>query len=137
MIDGLFWEMRQQSDISQARFMSEMAQKKTMDVNAEVRSLRQAIDKLVLINRALWEILAESRGFTDEYLMDKVNEIDLRDGTLDGKMKTSIKKCPSCGRIMSQGRGACLYCGTKDTEANPFDSINTDSREDMQGMGMI
>jgi len=135
MYDSFFWEMRQQDDISQARFMSDAAQKKAMNINAEVISLRQAIDKLVLINRALWEIIAESRGLSDEYLMNKVNEIDLRDGTLDGKIKTAVKKCPSCGRTMSQSRGACLYCGTKDTEANPFDSINTDSRDDMpQGL---
>jgi len=137
MYDSLFWEMKQQDDISQARFMSGMAQKKTMDVNADMRSLRQSVDKLVLINRALWEILAESRGLSDEYLMNKVNEIDLRDGTLDGKIRAAIKKCPSCGRTLSQSRDTCLYCGARDTHASPFDRINTDSREDMRGMGLI
>jgi len=40
MYDSFFWEMRQQDDISHARFMSDAAQKKAMNINAEVISLR-------------------------------------------------------------------------------------------------
>ncbi|MEA1958725.1 MAG: hypothetical protein U9N44_03500 [Chloroflexota bacterium] len=137
MYDSFFRGTGQQDDISQARFMADVTQKKTMDLGSDIRSLRQVVDKLALINRALWEIIAESRGLTDEYLMNKVNEIDLRDGTLDGKMKPAIKKCPSCGRTLSQGRETCLYCGAKDTEADPFDRIDTDSSEDIRGMGFV
>ncbi|MFA5056069.1 MAG: hypothetical protein WC562_07865 [Dehalococcoidia bacterium] len=134
-MDNYFWsllggEVERQPDL-EVRVLADSAGRKASGLKGDIDELRQTIDKLVLITRALWEIIAESRGLNDEYLINKVNEIDLRDGTLDGKMKTSIKKCPSCGRTMSQSRGACLYCGTKDTEANPFDRINTDSRKDL------
>ena len=107
------------------------AAKKAMDARSEVQVLRAAIDKLILVDRALWEIIAESQGLTEEYLLNKVNEIDLRDGVLDGKMRTPVRKCASCGRILQQGYTKCIYCGTKDECVDPFQSINTDSRDDL------
>ena len=111
------------------------AAKKSMDVRSEVQVLRAAIDKLILVNRALWEIIAASQGLTEEYLINKVNEIDLRDGVLDGKMREPIKKCASCGKVLQLGHVKCVYCGTKNEGADPFQSINTESRNDMaQGL---
>ena len=111
------------------------AAKKAMDARSEVQVLRAAIDKLILVNRALWEIIAESQGLTEEYLLNKVNEIDLRDGVLDGKIRIPVRKCASCGRMLQQGHEKCIYCGTKDESADPFQNINTDSRNDLaQGL---
>ena len=111
------------------------AAKKAMDARSEVQVLRVAIDKLILVNRALWEIIAESQGLAEEYLLNKVNEIDLRDGVLDGKIRIPVRKCASCGRMLQQGHEKCIYCGTKDECADPFQSINTDSRNDLaQGL---
>jgi hypothetical protein len=111
------------------------AAKKAMDTRSEVQVLRAAIDKLILVNRALWEIIAASQGLTEEYLLNKVNEIDLRDGVLDGKMREPIRKCTSCGKVLQLGHAKCVYCGTKNEGADPFQSINTDSRNDMaQGL---
>ena len=111
------------------------AAKKALDVRSEVQVLRVAIDKLILVNIALWEIIAESQGLTEEYLLNKVNEIDLRDGVLDGKIRPPVRKCASCGRMLQQGHEKCIYCGTKDEGVNPFQSINTESRNDLaQGL---
>ena len=111
------------------------AAKKAMDARSEVQVLRVAIDKLILVNRALWEIIAESQGLAEEYLLNKVNEIDLRDGVLDGKIRIPVRKCASCGRMLQQGHEKCIYCGTKDESADPFQNINTDSRNDLaQGL---
>jgi hypothetical protein len=111
------------------------AAKKAMDARSEVQVLRAAIDKLILVDRALWEIIAESQGLTEEYLLDKVNEIDLRDGVLDGKMREPLRKCSSCGKMLQQGYVKCIYCGTKNEVANPFQSINTETRNDLaQGL---
>ena len=106
-----------------------------MDARSEVQVLRVAIDKLILVNVALWEIIAEAQGLTEEDLLNKVNEIDLRDGVLDGKMRPPVRKCASCGRMLQQGHEKCIYCGTKDKSADPFQNINTDSRNDLaQGL---
>ena len=111
------------------------AAKKSMDARSEVQVLRAAIDKLILVDRALWEIVAESQGLTEEYLLNKVNEIDLRDGVLDGKMREPIRKCASCGKVLQQGYAKCIYCGMKNEGTNLFQSINTESRNDLaQGL---
>jgi uncharacterized OB-fold protein len=75
----------------------------------------------MLIARALWETIAEEKGLTDEYIINKVNEIDLRDGRADGKMQTAIRQCPSCGRNLFVGHRKCLYCGAEDVGGNPFE----------------
>ena len=107
------------------------AAKKSEGTRSEIQILRAAIDKLILVNRALWEIISESQGLSEEYLLNKVNEIDMRDGVLDGKIREPVRKCASCGRVLQQGYVKCVYCGTKSESANPFQGINTDSRSDI------
>jgi hypothetical protein len=122
----LFWELGQQRNTSDIGDITEQSIRKVVDVNGEVLALRGAVNKLMLINRALWEIIAEEKGLEDKYLMDKVNEIDLRDGTLDGKLVTAIMLCPSCERTLFKGHDKCLYCGSTDTATDPFYKIDTD-----------
>jgi hypothetical protein len=111
------------------------AAKKSMDSRSEIQVLRAAIDKLILVDRALWEIIAESQGLTEEYLLNKVNEIDLRDGVLDGKIREPVRKCASCGKVLQQGYAKCIYCGAKNESVDPFHGINTDSRNNLaQGL---
>lgn len=125
MNGGLFWELRQQRDISYAQDAAQHASRKTTDLTTEIKALRNAIDKLLLINRALWEIMAEKNGLNDEYLTQKVNEIDLRDGKLDGKVTTAVRQCASCGKTIFAGHQKCLYCGAECGGANPLDAIHT------------
>ena len=123
----LFWELGQQRTTPDAGITTEQTIRKVQDVSGEVKALRGAVNKLMLINRALWEIIAEEKELDDKYLMDKVNEIDLRDGTLDGKLVTAIMLCPSCGRTLFKEHDKCLYCGSMDTTTDPFYKIDTDS----------
>ena len=124
---GLFWELQQERDSSTAKDVARRASRRATDLDAEVKALRAAVNKLILINRALWEIIAEDKKLDEEHLVNKVNEIDLRDGKLDGKMTTAIRQCPSCGRTLFKGHFRCLYCGTEVTDTDPFSSIDTGS----------
>jgi rRNA maturation endonuclease Nob1 len=137
-LGGLFSDYndsRQHQSSIDAQFIANAAAKKAINASSEIEVLRTAIDRLILINRALWEIIAESRGLTDEYLIKKVKEIDLRDGVLDGKIRQPVRKCASCGKILPAGRENCLYCGTKNEGVDPFHTINTESRNDLaQGL---
>ena len=69
----LFWELGQQRNASDIGDITEQSIRKVVDVNGEIEALRGAVNKLMLINRALWEIIAEEKGLDDKYLMDKVN----------------------------------------------------------------
>lgn len=75
------------------------------------------IDRLVLACQALCELLRERDGLTSAEIQAKINEIDLRDGVLDGKMKPQVVKCSGCGRPVSSSRPKCIFCET----TNPVD----------------
>jgi len=82
------------------------------------------VEKLFMLTEALWTILKEKHGCTDAELVRRVNEIDLRDGRLDGKVanETVAPDCTHCGRKIIGNRPVCLYCGAEahPTEAEPF-----------------
>ena len=74
--------------------------------------MRGSIDKLTLACQAMWELLRERHDdLTDQMLLDKMREIDLRDGVADGRITTGSVTCPSCDRMTSARTGKCQYCG--------------------------
>ncbi|MCX5771649.1 MAG: hypothetical protein NTZ09_15455 [Candidatus Hydrogenedentes bacterium] len=81
------------------------------ELRTELREMRGQIGKLALMNQALWELLCQRLQLTDDDLAKIAQEIDLRDGTADGKMTESPVRCPQCGRISNSRHWKCLYCG--------------------------
>ena len=77
----------------------------------EIRFLRANLEKTLMICEALWELLRERGKMTDEHLHEKLYEIDMRDGVLDGKNQRAISQCPNCKRNVSPRHATCLYCG--------------------------
>ena len=83
----------------------------TAGLQRRVRELEHHIGRLTLLNQALWEVLREKVGLTDEQLRAKIHEVDLRDGVEDGRMTETGLVCPSCRRVSSSKHWKCLYCG--------------------------
>ncbi len=81
------------------------------------------VETLVLANQAMWELLSEKCGVTDNDLIKKMNEIDLRDGKLDGKLevtRATATDCHDCGKKISKRRSTCYWCGARLEGGNPF-----------------
>ena len=86
----------------------------------EIEFLANEVGRLFMINQALWELVGEKLGLSDEDIIEKVNEIDGRDGRLDGrKAKSEPGSCPACGRILLRGKPVCIYCG-EESGVSPF-----------------
>lgn len=81
------------------------------DAQARVRDLEHEVDRLKLLNQALWELLREKLPVTDAELEQRISVVDMRDGVKDGKMTTVALKCPTCNRVSSSKHWKCLYCG--------------------------
>jgi hypothetical protein len=113
---SLFWELYQHSRINDAR---DTAARARSDSASATRSLETRIESLTLTTMAMWSILEERLGVTEQELADRVREIDLRDGRLDGKASTTLTTCASCGRSYAAKRASCIYCG----EPNPARAI--------------
>lgn len=81
------------------------------------KHLVEKVEGLALITRALFELLEESTGVSEEQLRAKITEIDLRDGQADGRMSPRPTRCPKCDAMMSPRFGRCLFCGEQDKSA--------------------
>jgi ribosomal protein S27AE len=115
MIESLFIAsaVHSMNKANQAQMESEKATRLASDVRLQSDAIAADVDKLFLIAKALWTILKEEHGYTDDGLLQKIKEIDLEDGKLDGKISKAEKpSCPKCGRKVIGRHPVCLYCGT-------------------------
>jgi len=108
----MFWEYYQQRTIQGAESRASRADTKATNVKYDLGRMEDKLDSLALTCQAMWEILRERDGITDEVLIAKMTEIDLRDGRADGRMSSAGVPCKNCGRELSRHRERCLYCGT-------------------------
>ena len=103
---------------TQAQISADAAQRDAREAQENVEFMRQDINRLLLITEALWMLLKQQHGYTDEDLTKVVTEIDLRDGVADGKAnKVGPKPCPYCGRMVAAHHATCIFCG----QAVPLD----------------
>ncbi len=107
------FDFYQHGQIRQAADAADDARSEAQRVAQDLRKLEQRFDRLNLVTQALWEIVREATQITDERLVRKMQEIDLRDGTADGRMTPMPVECPACRRRSNSRRDQCIYCGAK------------------------
>ena len=78
------------------------------EAKSEADVLKHDIDRLMMITEALWSFLKKEHGYSDDEQAKAVGAIDLRHS---GAEKDAQEKCPNCGRMVSEHRRLCLYCG--------------------------
>ncbi len=118
----LIWNLHQRSQIRALQSRATTSQARTSTLGEDLTRIEDRLERLLLINQAMWELLAERTELGEQDLVDKIREVDLRDGVEDGKM-TTVLECPKCRRTMSQRHKRCLYCGGESLEATPFEKI--------------
>ena len=119
MIDGLLIGLA----IQQAMDRAQPSPGTTLASSAKSKAdaLELEVAKLSMITEALWLLLKEKYGCTEDELVTKIDEIDMRDGQRDGRVaKQGPKICPTCGRTLMKHIPKCLYCG-QDIQWEPFD----------------
>ena len=119
---GFVAPMRNNSDTSMDDGGDRVGQN-TESLQATVNTLEGRLDRLALISRAMFELLQEKTGVSEQDLMRKVAEVDIRDGKADGKMTPLSRKCPSCDSMISPRFNRCLFCGYRDESSDPFNPV--------------
>lgn len=99
---------------------SEDALHKARESTDDVRDLRAQVERLQMICEGMWTILRERTGATEQQLLDLIEEIDLRDGKLDGRCVKPPAKCARCQRVVSVRTNVCLYCGAMQERTTVF-----------------
>ena len=83
--------------------------------NMEVR-----LDRALLTMEAMWTLLRDRLGVTEAELADRIVEIDMADGVLDGRARRSALECGQCSRKIPRRFARCMYCGAPDIQHDPF-----------------
>ena len=92
------------------------------EAKSDVELLKFDVERLLLVTEALWGILKEKHGYEDGELIRRIEEIDLRDEKLDGRVGPSPPPpCPKCGHPLTKRRVSCIYCGTVVSSRDPFE----------------
>ena len=87
-----------------------------------LEDLARQVRKMALVNQALYELLKERTGISDEDLRRRVREIDLRDGTADGRLEANPLRCPKCRNTVTAGALSCLTCGATIAPKYPYEA---------------
>lgn len=107
------WDLHQSHRINSAesRLAGAEAQlAQTASAASRIEALETRSEKLALLTQALVELLQTRLGLTEAEILDKVIEIDLRDGRQDGRMGGNATTCDNCQRPYNVRKNRCLYC---------------------------
>jgi hypothetical protein len=105
------WDIHQDGRINSAQSEAREAGDKADAVVSEFARMQRRLDRLSLGCQAMWELMRDRGWVTEEELRAKILEVDLRDGTTDGRMSTQITDCPKCGAKTNSKRSTCVMCG--------------------------
>jgi hypothetical protein len=120
---SIFVDLYQSAQIGSAVATAERGEAKAENVQQAMRRLEDRVNQLTLINMALWSLLQETTGLTEEQLVARVHELDLRDGVINGRVRSKITQCPQCQQTLSQKHLRCLYCGFEPESQGAFDKV--------------
>lgn len=111
----LFFLHKLGEEVDSANKNADQAHDQISHSQSDVGLLRFDVERLLMITEALWSILKENHGYSDDELMKRVAAIDMRDGALDGRVATVESPiCPQCKRShLAKHRPFCLYCGAQ------------------------
>lgn len=120
------FDLVQAKKIHHAELSAERAGDKVSGVEARVAELENRFNRLALINHALWELLKDRHGYTEEELRDWVTLTDLKDGKLDGRVRqtTAPLNCVKCNRVVSRAFARCMYCDEPAFRGGTFDRVH-------------
>jgi hypothetical protein len=115
------WDILQEMRLNDHSQRHNNARTNARTAGRDTDRLERYVKKMALVNQALFEILQEKVGITDEELRHKISEVDLRDGVADGHLEAAPLTCPKCQTKVTAGALSCPTCGAKVAPKYPFE----------------
>lgn len=116
----IMWNLFQEMRLNDQSARLDNTDSTLQDTKYSLSELSYQIRKMVLVNQALYELLKEKTGISDADLRRKIKEIDLRDGTENGRLDVAPIRCPKCGNVMTAGALKCPNCDVTVAPKYPF-----------------
>jgi len=98
-------------DLSVSLHAAQDARATARDAQYRIEAITRWADQSLMLCEAIWTLASEKLGLTDDDLVARINEIDMRDGKLDGRVHTAPDACAKCGRTSAKRFDRCMYCG--------------------------
>lgn len=116
------WDLFQEIRLNDLRAQQGDTRSSLKGTSGDLNDLVRHVRKLALVNQALYEVLKERTGITDEELRRKIDEIDRRDGVSNHRHDAAPLRCPKCGISVTAGALMCQGCGAKTAPKYPFET---------------
>ena len=116
------WDIFQEMRLNDHRAMIADNHASLKEASGDLGDLTLLVRKMALVNQALFELLKERTGISDEDLRRKIREVDLRDGSEDGKLNARSLRCPKCGGTVTAGSLSCKTCGATIAPKYPYET---------------
>lgn len=114
---------RQSSNMSRSTDQQHQTMAMKRDLREDTADLHARIDRLTLLNEALWTLLQEASNLTDQHLINRIKDLDESDGHSDGVFKPPAFRCNKCDAAVGHGRRTCMFCGVEANGRSPFRTI--------------
>ena len=116
----LFKNLRQDLRIADASLEASGAQRSAEKAHGRLERLDDRLSHLAMVTEALWRLLQSKTGWTDEMLMQELQQLDAADGTIDQRRTPRAIKCQACNRNLPADGRDCIYCGAPPMMTSPF-----------------
>src|SRR2546423_4428455 len=83
---------------------------RTEDLREAVRELEGRVERQALVLRALFTLLMETTGLTEDDLLERVKLLAPLAGVY-ARQAPPRRPCAKCGSSIGQRRNRCLFCG--------------------------
>ena len=110
-MSAFMWDMHQIDRLAEAQSDVSRAKDEVATYKNRIRDLEFSLNRMALVSQAMWELLSSRLGISENELLSRVSEIDMRDGVADGRMTAKVSNCSDCGRPVNTKRPRCIYCG--------------------------
>lgn len=107
-------------DIDFSDYWSEKHKEEKRQQSSVLNGLQAQLDKLALVNYALWTLLQEKYQLTDAELAARITLFDAKDGTVNGRLLGVAHDCPQCKRVIAANHFRCQYCGFTSPDEEGF-----------------
>ena len=108
---NFIWNLSQEQRLNGLNSATRGIQNQAERARQDVRDNDSRIDRLALVCEAMWSLIQECTDLTEKDLAQRVTDLDLKDGQLDGKFVKDIVNCDECGAAISHKYQRCLFCG--------------------------
>ena len=121
-MSDIIWEIYQQGKVAGAVADAKHAVSKAYESNTNSDGLAKKLERLALLNQAVWSLVKQRTSLTDQDLLVEIKRLDLLDGQMDGKL-TETKTCVKCHTTLMASAQSCYRCRTQSPITSAFHGL--------------